>query len=135
MRVEVNAEVAEFEQVHADDGIGILGEFGILHQATNEHGDGGTVDWAELKFGKGGGLPFEFSVEVEALSRPAIEVEPVGDFPVDDGDGRAGIEDELQVGLRADAAFDLDEIARSNFERQFARRGFGRVGLSLCLCG
>ena len=49
VRVEVDAEVAGSEQLHPDHSIGILGEFGVFRQATDEHGDVGSVDGTELK--------------------------------------------------------------------------------------
>ena len=48
---KIDAEVAESQQVHTNDGVSIPGELGILRQAPDEDDDVGCVDWAELKIG------------------------------------------------------------------------------------
>ena len=108
--VKVDAEVAELEQVHPDYGVSILGKFGVFRKATDEYGDVGGVDGTELKVGQRGGFPLELPIEVKALGGAAVELEFIRDFPIYDGDGGARVEDELQVGLGANAAVNLDEV-------------------------
>ena len=53
---------------------------------------------------------------------------------VDHADARASVQDELQIGLVSDAAFDLDQVPGRKPERQFAAgRVFGRPRLVVCL--
>ena len=114
---KIDAEVAESQQVHTNDGVSIPGELGIFRQAPDEDDHVGSVDWAELKIGQRGGFPLEFSIEVEALRGASVELELVGNFRVDDANCRARVQDELQVGLCSNAAFDLYEVAGSEFKR------------------
>ena len=89
---------------------------------TDEHGDVGGVDGTEPKVGQRGGFPLELPIEVKALGRVAVELEFIRDFPIYDGDGGARVEDELQVGLGANAAVDLDEVTGGELEGEFAER-------------
>ena len=120
--IKVNAEVGELEQVHSDDAVRILCELGIIRQTTNEDSNVGDPDGPELKLRQCGGVPVEHSVEIEALRRVAIELELIGNLLVDNGDRGAGIQYELQISSRADAALDLDEVAGSEPEGEFAVR-------------
>jgi hypothetical protein len=107
---KVDAEIGELEQVHPYDRVRILGELGVVRQTTKENCNVGGMEKTKLKFGECGRFPLQLPVEVEALCRVVVEVELVGDFLVYDGDGSAGVEDELQVVSRADSPLDLDEI-------------------------
>ena len=65
---EIDRDVAQLKNFHADDGIGLSGKVGIASQITHEHRYVGGPDGTELNFGYDGGLPRELPVEVETVS-------------------------------------------------------------------
>ena len=107
---KIDGDVAQLEKVHADDGIGLAGELGIARQITDKHGHVAGTNGTELNFREGGRFPLEISVKVETLRRVRIQLQFFGNSLAHHADGRASVQDELQVGLVSDAAFDLDKV-------------------------
>jgi hypothetical protein len=122
---EIDGDVTQFQQVHANDGVDIPGKLGIAGQMANQHDNVVCAGGIERNFREGSGFPLEVSVKVETLCRLALQFQFSCNSLVDNANGRARVQDELQVGLGSDAAFDLDKVPGIEPEGQFAaRRGF-----------
>lgn len=130
---EINGEVVQLEEVHADDGVCLAGEIGIAGQIANKHSYIGCSNGTELNLRNGSGFPLEISVKVETLSRVRIQLQFLGNSLPDNADGGASVQDEPQMRVISDAAFHLDKVPGRKPEWQLAaRRVFGKPRLVVC---
>src|SRR5215472_1048677 len=117
--VVVDGEVGQFQYVGSDDHVGVPGELRIFSQLTDEHDNVGRSNRAKANFGDDGLLPGEHAVEVEGLRRLTAKAELTGDLRINDADRGTGIESELQMGLRANLPFYLNQRATQKMKREF----------------